>query len=33
MPKRVLVVDDDPSQRHILEETIKRFGYHVAVRR
>ena len=30
MPKRVLVVDDDPSQRHTLEETIKRLGYHVA---
>ncbi|MGH6865766.1 MAG: sigma-54-dependent transcriptional regulator [Methyloceanibacter sp.] len=30
MPKRVLVVDDDPAQRRILEETIKRFGYHVA---
>ena len=30
MPKRVLVVDDDPVQRRILEETIKRFGYAVA---
>ncbi len=29
MPKRVLVVDDDPAQRRILEETIKRFGYPV----
>jgi DNA-binding NtrC family response regulator len=29
MPKRVLVVDDHPAQRRILEETIKRFGYHV----
>lgn len=29
MPKRVLVVDDDPTQRRILEETIKRFGYNV----
>ena len=29
MPKRVLVVDDDPAQRRILEETIKRFGYTV----
>jgi DNA-binding NtrC family response regulator len=29
MPKRVLVVDDDPAQRRILEETIKRFGYSV----
>ncbi|MGC2410228.1 MAG: sigma-54 dependent transcriptional regulator [Methyloceanibacter sp.] len=30
MPKRVLVVDDDPAQRRILEETIKQFGYTVA---
>jgi DNA-binding NtrC family response regulator len=30
MPNRVLVVDDDPAQRRILEETIKRFGYTVA---
>ena len=30
MPKRVLVVADDPAQRRILEETIKRFGYAVA---
>ena len=30
MPKRVLVVDDDPTQRRILEETIRRFGYNVA---
>jgi DNA-binding NtrC family response regulator len=30
MPKRVLVVDDDPAQRRILEEVIKRFGYLVA---
>ncbi|MFD0986457.1 sigma-54-dependent transcriptional regulator [Methyloligella solikamskensis] len=29
MAKRVLVVDDDPAQRRILEETIKRFGYSV----
>src|SRR3990172_2981945 len=29
MPKRVLVVDDDPAQRRILEESIKRFGYSV----
>ena len=29
MPKRVLVVDDDPTQRPILEETIKQFGYNV----
>ena len=28
MPKRVLVVDDDPYQRRILEEAIKRFGYY-----
>ncbi|MGE3066231.1 MAG: sigma-54-dependent transcriptional regulator [Hyphomicrobiaceae bacterium] len=27
MLKRVLVVDDDPAQRRILEETIKRLGY------
>ena len=27
MAKRVLVVDDDPVQRRILEETIKRCGY------
>ncbi len=27
MPKLVLIVDDDPAQRRILEETIKRFGY------
>jgi DNA-binding NtrC family response regulator len=31
MPKRVLVVDDDPLQRRILEETVKRFGYAVAL--
>jgi DNA-binding NtrC family response regulator len=31
MPKRVLVVGDDPAQRRILEETIKRFGYAVSV--
>lgn len=30
MPKRVLVVDDDPAQRRILEEAIKRFGYQVS---
>ncbi|HET9273807.1 MAG TPA: sigma-54 dependent transcriptional regulator [Methyloceanibacter sp.] len=30
MPKRVLVVDDDPAQRRILEESIRRFGYHVS---
>ena len=27
MAKRVLIVDDDPAQRRILEETIKRLGY------
>lgn len=27
MSKRVLIVDDDPAQRRILEETIKRLGY------
>ena len=27
MAKRVLVVDDDPAQRRILEETIKRLGF------
>ncbi len=26
MAKRVLIVDDDPAQRRILEETVKRFG-------
>src|SRR4030067_899091 len=30
MPKRVLVVDDDPAQRRLLEEAIKRFGSHVS---
>ena len=30
MPKRVLIVDDDPAQRRILEKTIKCFGYAVA---
>ncbi len=29
MAKRVLIVDDDPAQRRILEETIKRFGFEV----
>lgn len=29
MSKRVLVVDDDPAQRRILEECIKRSGYEV----
>jgi len=27
MQKCVLIVDDDPAQRRILEETVKRFGY------
>ncbi|RUP09507.1 sigma-54 dependent transcriptional regulator [Hyphomicrobium sp.] len=27
MYKRILIVDDDPAQRRILEETIKRFGF------
>lgn len=27
MSKRVLIVDDDPAQRRILEETIKRMGF------
>ena len=27
MPKRVLIVDDDPAQRRILEETVKRLGF------
>ena len=27
MPKLVLIVDDDPAQRRILESTIKRLGY------
>ena len=27
MPKRILVVDDDPAQRRILEELLKRFGF------
>ena len=31
MPKRVLVVDDDPVHRRILEETVKRIGYAVAL--
>ncbi len=30
MPKRVLVVEHDPSQRHILEQAVKQLGYHVA---
>jgi DNA-binding NtrC family response regulator len=30
MPKRVLVVNNDPAQRRILETTIKCFGYAVA---
>ena len=31
MAKRVLVVDDDPTQRRTFEEAIKRFGYSVAM--
>ena len=27
MAQRVLIVDDDPAQRRILEEVVKRFGY------
>jgi len=27
MAKRILIVEDDPTQRRILEETIKRFGF------
>ena len=27
MSKRVLIVDDDPAQRRILEEMIKRLGF------
>lgn len=27
MPSRVLIVDDDPAQRRILEETIRRLGF------
>ncbi len=27
MPKRILIVDDEPTQRRVLEEAIKRFGY------
>ncbi|MCB1079506.1 MAG: response regulator, partial [Verrucomicrobiae bacterium] len=27
MAKRVLIVDDDPAQRRILDETIKRMGF------
>ena len=27
MAKRVLIVDDDPAQRRILEELIRRFGF------
>ncbi len=30
MAKCVLIVDDDPVQRRILEETVKRFGYETA---
>jgi len=27
MAKRILIVDDDPAQRRILEETVRRFGF------
>ena len=27
MTNRILIVDDDPAQRRILEETVKRFGF------
>src|SRR5712671_1992788 len=29
MAKLVLIVDDDPAQRRILEETIKRLGFEI----
>ena len=29
MPARVLIIDDDPAQRRILEEMIKRMGLSV----
>ncbi|MEL6298643.1 MAG: sigma-54 dependent transcriptional regulator [Pseudomonadota bacterium] len=31
MPKRILIVDDEPAQRRILEEVIKRLGYETRV--
>jgi DNA-binding NtrC family response regulator len=31
MSKRILIVDDDPAQRRILEETIKRFGFETRI--
>jgi DNA-binding NtrC family response regulator len=31
MSKRILIVDDDPAQRRILEETIKRFGFETKI--
>jgi DNA-binding NtrC family response regulator len=31
MPARILIVDDDPVQRRLLEENIRRFGYDVTV--
>jgi len=30
MTARVLIVEDDPAQRRILEEMIKRFGFETA---
>ena len=31
MTSTILIVDDDPVQRRLLEATVKRFGYHVEV--
>jgi CheY-like chemotaxis protein len=31
MAGRILIVDDDPIQRRLLEEAVKRFGYETAV--
>ena len=31
MPEVVLIVDDDPAQRRLLESMIQRFGYQVMV--
>ena len=27
MPHKILIVEDDPAQRRILEELVKRFGF------